>query len=144
MFASNFHNPFGLIDASRVSRLAAFLIDVAFGLAAYYPLLGTGTDGYSSTSITVGALLCVLLTTAQTILLTRSGQTLGKRAVRIRIVRIDTGENGGFITNVLMRTLLNWILCFIPFYGLVDTALIFRGDRRCVHDHLARTRVVCK
>ena len=92
----------------------------------------------------LGGLLLILLVTVQTVMLTRSGQTLGKRAVRIRIVRMDTGENGGFVTNVMMRTVLSWILSMIPFYGLVDTIFIFRPDRRCVHDHIAGTRVVDK
>ena len=31
----------------------------------------------------------------------------GKKVLGIRIVRIDTGQNGGFVTNVLLRTVLN-------------------------------------
>ena len=40
-------------------------------------------------------------------LLSRDGQTLGKKALGIRIVKRDTGHNGGFVTNVLLRAVLN-------------------------------------
>ncbi|MBT7455933.1 MAG: RDD family protein [Gemmatimonadetes bacterium] len=132
---SELHDPFGLVDAPLSARLGAFCVDAALGVAASIP---------SMASQLLGGLLLILLVTVQTVMLTRSGQTLGKRAVRIRIVRMDTGENGGFVTNVMMRTVLSWILSMIPFYGLVDTIFIFRPDRRCVHDHIAGTRVVDK
>ena len=132
---SELHDRFGLVDAPLSARLGAFCVDAALGVAASIPSMASGL---------LGGLLLILLVTVQTVLLTRSGQTLGKRAVRIRVVRMDTGENGGFVTNVMMRTVLSWILSMIPFYGLVDTIFIFRPDRRCVHDHIAGTRVVDK
>lgn len=49
----------------------------------------------------------------------RSAKVLG-----IRIVRIDTGQNGGFVTNVLLRSVLNWILSDIPFYAAIDILFI--------------------
>ena len=133
---------FDLVDASLSARLAAFCIDVTFGVAAYIPGIAIGGPVVTQTTALLGGLLFILLVTVQTVILTRSGQTLGKRTVKIRIVCMDTGENGGFVTNVLKRTVVNWILSMIPFYSLVDTAFIFRLDRRCVHDHIAGTRVV--
>lgn len=55
---------------------------------------------------------------------------------------MDTGVIDGFVTNVLMRSVLNRILSFIPFYALVDILFIFREDRRCLHDRIAGTQVV--
>jgi uncharacterized RDD family membrane protein YckC len=47
---------------------------------------------------------------------------------------------------VLLRAILGGIIGAIPYlggiYGLVDALFIFRDDRRCVHDHIAGTRVV--
>ena len=60
----------------------------------------------------------------------------------IRIVKVDTGENGGFVTNVLVRTILNGLIGIIPLYGLIDILFIFRGDKRCIHDLIAGTKVV--
>jgi len=83
------------------------------------------------------------LVIVQVILLTKDSQTLGKRALKIRIVKTSTGQNGGFVANVLLRLVVNGILgAFIPFYGLVDTLFIFKEDRRCIHDFIAGTQVV--
>lgn len=139
---SEFHSPLGLVDASLGARLAAFWVDAALGVVACMPGVIFGGSLVAGTPTLLGAILLVLLVGVQTVLLTRTGQTLGKRAVRIQIVCIDTGRNGGFVTNVLKRTVLNWLLSVIPFYSLVDTAFIFRRDRRCIHDHIAGTRVI--
>ena len=58
---------------------------------------------------------------------------MGKKALRIRIVKMDTGENGGFVPNVLLRLIVN---------GLVEILFIFRGDRCCIHDMIAGTQAV--
>ena len=57
-------------------------------------------------------------------------------------MKINTGENGGFVRNVLLRLIANGMIGSIPFYGLVDILFIFRSDRRCIHDLIARTQVV--
>jgi len=78
----------------------------------------------------------------QFVLVSNSGQTIGKKVEHIRIVDVQTGQNGGFVTNVLKRWILNGVLCFVPFYALVDILFIFREDRRCIHDLIAGTQVV--
>ena len=72
----------------------------------------------------------------------KSGQTLGKKALGIRIVKMNTGLNGGFVPNVLLRIILNGLIGVITFYGLVDILFIFRSDCRCIHDLIAGTQVV--
>lgn len=78
----------------------------------------------------------------QAYFLTRQGQSLGKMIMNVRIVRIDSNSNGGFVTNVLIRAVVNGFLCLLPLYGLVDVLFILRSDGRCIHDLLAGTRVV--
>jgi uncharacterized RDD family membrane protein YckC len=104
------------------------------------PLLVHGPGGETVASVfIVVAILIVFL--CQMVLLIKDGQTLGKKALRIRIVKMDTGENGGFVPNVLLRLIVNGLLGIIPLYGLVDILFIFRGDRRCIHDMIAGTQV---
>jgi len=55
---------------------------------------------------------------------------LGKKALGIRIVKMNTGLNGGVVPNVLLRIIVNGLIGVIPFYGLVDILFIFRSDRR--------------
>lgn len=125
----------GASDATRGARLTAAIIDSACAIAVYVP------------TILVDEPFLMLLGLAalaayQIYLLSTEGQTIGKRVMNIRIVKADTGDNGGFVTNVLVRGILNGILGFIPLYGLVDILFIFRDDRRCVHDMIAGTKVV--
>jgi uncharacterized RDD family membrane protein YckC len=47
---------------------------------------------------------------------------------------------------VLLRSLLPIFVLFLPHVGpfllIADVLLIFRSDRRCLHDFIADTRVV--
>jgi len=78
--------------------------------------------------------------------LARDGQTLGKKALGIRIVRDNTGEPVALLRLLLLRSVVSWILGAVPIVGglfsIVDACFIFRPDRRCVHDHIADTKVV--
>ena len=133
--------------ADRIARLGAFILDgfvyviPPVILAVVTPLLvhGPGGETVSGVFIVVAILIVFVY---QMVLLIKDGQTLGKKALRIRIVKMDTGENGGFVPNVLLRLIVNGLLGIIPLYGLVDILFIFRGDRPCIHDMIAGTQVV--
>lgn len=127
--------------AGRGARLLAAIVDGAIFLGVVVvgaPLSAIGPDFF----IVLTVLAVIGLVIVQVVLLTKDGQTLGKRALKIRIVKRDTGQNGGFVPNVLLRLVLNGIIGWIPLYGLVDTLFIFREDRRCIHDMIAGTQVV--
>jgi uncharacterized RDD family membrane protein YckC len=78
-------------------------------------------------------------------LLSRYGQTLGKRILGIAIVTLDN-RVPPFFQLITQRYLTQWLAGMIPFIGLflrlVDILAIFRPDRRCIHDHLAKTKVI--
>ncbi|MEZ5357461.1 MAG: RDD family protein [Candidatus Zixiibacteriota bacterium] len=122
-------------DAERGSRLLAAIIDAAIVFLIYGIAFSINEPMFVPFGI-------IGLVAYQGYLLTVFGQTIGKKVMNIKIVKIDTDENGGFVTNFLLRFLLNAILGFIPLYGLVDVLFIFRDDRRCIHDMIAGTRVV--
>jgi uncharacterized RDD family membrane protein YckC len=72
-----------------------------------------------------------------------NGQTIGKWLLRLKIVRTETGAEGGFIHNVLLRLVANYMIgIFVPFYSLVDILFIFSGKARCIHDRIASTQVI--
>lgn len=128
-------------DASIGARLVAKIIDsfIAFlvviiavlfsfiTMELYYVVLGLGM---------------LALLGYQVYLLSKNGQTIGKKIMKIKVVRLETGENGGFIPNCLLRAGVNNVLSLIPLYGLVDVLLIFSESKRCIHDKLAGTIVV--
>lgn len=128
--------------AGRGSRLVASILDMIIIFLPYFlvtPFVSTASADVISA---VGGLSILAVIIVQIVLLSVKGQTIGKKAVRIRVVRVDTGKNGGFITNVLLRGLVNGIISLIPIYAIIDCLFIFSDDRRCLHDKIARTKVV--
>lgn len=74
-------------------------------------------------------------------LIATRGQTLGKMLLFIRIID-SKGNSPGFLHGVILRNWLRIPLSFIPFFGLLDAAMILTDSRRCIHDYIAGTRVV--
>ncbi|MFL6627954.1 MAG: RDD family protein [Vitreoscilla sp.] len=158
-----------MVDAGRGERFLAALIDglvptiaiigilVAVALPAYEnyrqqhvpgiepPPLGSGqhmTTGWAWLGLL--ALVGYLVYSAALVYL--YGQTFGKRAMGIRVVRMD-GTRVDFSRFVFLRWLPVAVLGCIPFVGwivtlLVDPLLILRESRQCLHDDFANTRVV--
>lgn len=120
--------------ATRPSRLVAQIVDGIILVAPFVIL------AYILPTLAMFYLIAILV--LQMVFLIRDGQTLGKKMVNIRIVVCRTGQNGGFVPNVLLRVIVNGLLGFIPLYGIVDVLFIFRSDRRCLHDLIAGTTVV--
>lgn len=129
--------------AGREIRLMAAIVDSACGIIIYVAAI-------LFESPVILFLGLAGLATIQMYLLSTQGQTVGKKILNIRIVKFDTGENGGFAINVGMRGIVNGIIGIIPiyflglfpFYSLLDALFIFRNDRRCIHDLLAGTKVI--
>jgi uncharacterized RDD family membrane protein YckC len=77
------------------------------------------------------------------IMVVQSGQSIAKKMFGMRIVRLD-GSLPGFVNGVVLRS---WVPGFISLFfgGLFATAdalAIFGKERRCIHDHIAGTRVI--
>lgn len=74
-----------------------------------------------------------------------NGQTIGKKLLKVRIVRKDGSpiDRTRIITH---RMLPVWIASVIPFIGslavLVDGLCIFRAGRNTLHDDIADTKVI--
>lgn len=87
-----------------------------------------------------------ILMIANVVMLTVRGQTVGKLLIGIHIVRFSDGARAGFLKAVLLRGMLFGILAFLPVVGpfllISDSLMIFRKDRRCLHDLVADTKVV--
>jgi uncharacterized RDD family membrane protein YckC len=135
--------------ASRVSRLGAYLLDCFIAMPLVIPVV-LGAVARNQAALVVGILvtvvLAIVLVIVQLSMLGNRGQTIGKRVVGIKIVKIDTYENGGFVTNFLLRGIVAALPGMVPYlgsiYSLVDILFIFRQDQRCIHDLIAGTIVV--
>ncbi len=79
------------------------------------------------------------------ILIAQTGQSIAKKLIGTRIVRLDGGMPG-FVYGVVIRSWAPQMIGAIPFigglFGLADTLSIFGKERRCIHDQFAGTRVV--
>ncbi len=149
--------------AGRGARLGATLIDMVLGCICILPgglmlgpellqrlLKGEWPDDFDVGRTAGGfALLAVgllVIFVIQTWLLTTRGQTVGKRALGIRIVRYRDGSPAGFVHAVLLRSWVINLIGLVPtvgnYFPFLDIGFIFGPERRCLHDLIADTKVV--
>lgn len=93
-------------------------------------------------SVVIG--LVVFLAVQAWPLVTR-GQTLGKMLFKLRIVRSDGSKADAWRLLGLrygLGLLMNVNTGVASIWALVDSLLIFRASRKCLHDSIADTRVI--
>lgn len=144
----------GLVMASRWMRFGGSIIDglaaVLFaGLVALFagrsllhPASGENPLRYLALNWAIGLGSFLVL---NAYLLVAQGQTVAKALLGMRIVRpngdrVSPGRLFG------LRYAPTWILTAIPLigsvYALIDSLLIYRPSRRCLHDSIADTIVI--
>jgi uncharacterized RDD family membrane protein YckC len=145
----------GIELADRSARLGASILDgLIIGLIVYLPLvlgalLGGVSQGDATGEFPPGVAVGLLFGAAGFIvwlwftikLLKANGQSIGKKAVGIKMVRRD-GSEVSLSRVIWLRNVVNMLLGIIPLYGFIDVLFIFGNARRCVHDHLADTIVI--
>ena len=164
--------PTEMMAATRVSRFLAFLVDVSpvlvlgivGGVVAALMAPGMLSGGFDPKTAGLAffglfflLIFVVLIAWAvwNIVLLYRYGQTIGKKALGIRVVRTD-GSRVSFARLFFLRWLA---IAFIGgivgaiggtmhfrlagnFVTLLDYLMIFGTARRCLHDLIADTMVV--
>jgi len=150
----------GVVLASLGKRLGAFLLDaLVWGVVVGIPYVififqmqpapGQTNPEFTPVAMAAGGatlLAFLVLVVITCVLLTKRGQTLGKKWVGIRIVEFPGAQKPGFVKAVLLRNIVSGIIGGIPclgaLYTIVDYCFIFREDRRCLHDLIASTQVI--
>ena len=144
--------------ATPAQRFTGNLIDTIVitvpGVFAYLPILsleeqfGEAADVFEIKDwvmLGLGSLVVLAIALIQCVMISNSGQSIGKRIVKTKIVRLD-GSNPGFFYGVFMRGLVGRLGGAIPvignLYNLVDALSVFRTDRRTIRDQIAGTRVI--
>ena len=143
-----------LQPADRLMRLVAALIDGLIMMAVILPLMFFG--GYFSgimegqqpgflEQAMWGAVGFVVFVIVQGMPLNATGQTWGKKALKMKIVDM-AGNKPPLVNIIAMRYLPTQAISLIPcvgaLYALVDVLYIFGEYRRCLHDKIAGTQVV--
>ncbi len=136
--------------AERGTRLGARVLDNLLDLGAALPgliVLLAGGRHAAALGMTLAGAAVLGLNIYQWYLVATTGQTLAKRWLKIQIVRVDSVPLD-FVHGVVLRYWLTGVLGMIPtiggLFGLVNALFIFGEERRCLHDHIAGTKVVMK
>jgi uncharacterized RDD family membrane protein YckC len=140
--------------ADRWLRLGGAMLDGLLMMLIFMPMMwfggyfarlmrGEQPDFFEQASwAALGFLVFVLV---QGFPLHATGQTWGKKLLKMKIVGLD-GEKPGLGRLLALRYLPLRAMSLVPvvgqIYALVDVLLIFGDERRCLHDRIAGTRVV--
>ena len=133
--------------ASPWVRLVAVIIDalIYFAVAVVAAIVGYFAFGGGIAAVVLAVVSALVVFIIQMVLLGSRGQTIGKIALKVRIVDSVSGAHPGWARLVLLRFILHGVLTGIPFVGgiywLVDSLFIFRADHRTIHDLIASTRL---
>ena len=131
-----------LIDMVIVG-IAVFLLSLAFGMITYRANSGEMRFG---ASFGESVLVAVLYIAYDTYLISRTGQTLGKRLLRMRVANLSDGATPTFQVS-LARAAVLWLpfafCCPVVWTAIAGGwALFDRPYRQGLHDKAARTVVV--
>lgn len=137
--------------ATRVSRVFAVIFDGIFGGGVVTVATVAGSQVSSVAGVVALFLSALLMAGGQTALVVRTGQTLGKQFMGVRVERTN-GDPAGFLHGVFLRYTVPAMTfgAIAQTFGsgadtlaaLIDVLFIFGATRRCVHDLIADTRVV--
>ena len=151
--------------ASRWARLGASILDVLVITVVAIPIIGLAFYfGINSASKTLGvwfydfsesadsplwqAINCIFAVLVYIAingyLLVKSGQTIGKKALSIQIVDYQTNQLLSVGKVIGLRYVVTQVLYNIPFFSLIDILFIFGSEKRCIHDYIARSKVIKK
>ncbi|MBK3341713.1 RDD family protein [Acinetobacter baumannii] len=89
-------------------------------------------------------LYVVIMLAIQAFLLTKFGQSIGKKIVGIRIVDAETNGKLNLTRIFLLRSVVFIILnlLFMPISTIIDYAFALGQKRQALHDKIARTKVI--
>ena len=132
--------------AGRSERLLAKIVDRALYFACLVPALVVALLQMRNAlglAVALGVLAAAILFIYNLMLLGDRGQTVGKRWLRVRIVRSD-GSDADLGRLFGLRMCVPWLIGFFlgPLFVLPDVLFIFGDERRCLHDMMADTIVV--
>jgi len=140
----------GIVPADRGTRLGASILDgLIFMLMVYLPFLvgvmipGVGPN--QTTAVLTGVVIAfsglVVWCWITFRSVARTGQSIAKKMLGIRVVRSD-GSPASLGRVIWLRNVLNSLLGIVPLYGLIDSLFIFADSRQCLHDKIADTIVI--
>ena len=101
-------------------------------------------DMFSQQAWIATAIYLVIMLAIQAFLIAKSGQSIGKKLTKIKIVDAETGEKTSLMRAFTIRSVFFIFLniIFMPLSTIIDWAFGLGQKRQTVHDKLAKTQVV--
>ncbi len=141
--------------AERSTRVGAIFIDGAIFMvpfvAVVMPLMmlitpqGGDTATWMLWIMGIASIVMLAVFAVNLVFWHRYGQSIGKRILKIKIIRSD-GSRAGLGRIFFLRVMIPVLIGVIPIAGnlfsVVDPLMIFRDSRKCLHDNIADTVVV--
>ena len=86
----------------------------------------------------------IIMLSIQAFLLAKSGQSIGKKLTKIKIVDVENGEKVNLMRAFTLRSFIFIILnlLFMPFITILDHVFAFGEKRQTLHDKLVKTKVI--
>lgn len=135
--------------ASPWARLGAVILNALVLFGTMLPgliLIGIGEENGSDALAGLGGIILagsiLALCVYQTVILSRDGQSIGKKVLQLRIVDAYDESNPGFARVILLRFFVMQLLGIIPFVSLIDAVMVFTEEHKTIHDRIASTLVV--
>ncbi|MGX5698003.1 RDD family protein [Acinetobacter kookii] len=86
----------------------------------------------------------IIMLGIQAFMLAKSGQSIGKKLTKIKIVDAENGEKVSLMRAFTLRSFIFIVLnlLFMPFITIIDHVFALGEKRQTLHDKLAKTKVV--
>ena len=134
-----------------LARIVDMVIFIVFAIIVGIAAAGTSDASDESTEVPLGLVLLFIAVSLiyEIWMVAARGQTLGKMAVGIKVIRVDNGGSPGLNTSVsrwVLPGIFGAIGAFLPVVGLVSLliylSLLWGKNKQGWHDMLAKTLVV--
>ncbi|MEN3979979.1 RDD family protein [Acinetobacter sp. CWB-B33] len=134
-------------EAQQFNALNVQFMDAVFGTAAN-PVLAQELqtkmiEMFSQQAwIAMGSYIFIMLA-VQAFLIAKTGQSIGKKLTKIKIVDAETGEKTSLMRAFTLRSVLFIFLNFVfLFIAIIDLAFGLGAKRQTLHDRIAKTKVI--
>lgn len=141
------------LDMASISRrFAALMIDglvlaipfILLVILVAVPMGLMGTEENMPLALFAQLVLSMMLGTVyilyEGLMLASGGQTVGKKAMNLKVVTAEGNDIAR--SQAWTRAVSRQLLGLVPCLGLVDYLVAFGQEKTCVHDIMAKTRVV--
>ncbi len=99
---------------------------------------------FSTQAWTAAGLYLLIMLVIQGFLLAKSGQSIGKKLTKIKIVDAETETQTSLMRSFTLRSIVFILptIYFFPLFTVIDSLFALGKKRQTLHDKLAKTKVI--